>query len=91
MEVSLKKVRDLYPEGKIICVEEYFTPEKKWTSKFADGTDVRDPDLYYTYGLNFVVSFCVREGAEKVTFKIIDKNDEICYPDFKISELNEDI
>jgi hypothetical protein len=89
MKPSLQKVRDLYPEGKIICVEEYFTPEKKWTSLLSDGTDVRDPDLYYTYGLNFVLEFCVREGAEKVTIKVVDKDDKVCYPDYRVEELYE--
>ena len=89
MKITLQKVHDLYPDGKIICVEEYFSQEKKWTSILPDGSDVRDPDLYYKFGLNFVVALCGQNGATQISFQVLDANNEICFPDFYISELNE--
>lgn len=90
MKITLNKVKALYPEGKIVCVEEYYTKDKRWTSRLSDGTDVRDPDLYYRYGLNYVIAQCIREQATDIQFKVLDSEGEYCYPDFKVSELDED-
>jgi len=96
MKINLKHVKNLYPDGEVICVEEYFIPfdpnnslSMKWTSIFPDGTDVRDPDLYYKYGLNFVVAMCIQHGAQLISFKILNTNKEYCYPNFYVTELYE--
>lgn len=98
MNITLKKVHELYPDGKIICVQECFLPlnpnnpnsqTMSWTSILPDGTDVRDPDLYYKYGLNFIIAKCVENGAKQISFRILDEINEYTFPDFYITELNE--
>lgn len=89
MKISLQKVHDLYPNGKVICVEEYFSNNQNWTAILPDGTDVRDPDLYYKFGLNFVVAMCIQNGATQISFKLLDENKEYSFPDFYTTELNE--
>jgi hypothetical protein len=61
----------------------------KWSSILPDGTDVRDPELYYKYGLNFVVAKCIEQKAQQISFKILDEDKEYCYPDFYVTELYE--
>ena len=85
--ITIENVKKLYPGCKVVSVEEYYTREKKWTKLFADGTVVNDPDLYYEFGMNYVIARCIQEGAEEIQLKLKDKNGEYCYPDFKISEL----
>jgi len=88
MKISIDPVLNLYPHCKIVNVEEYFDPANKWVSRLPDGTDVRDPDLYYGYGLNYVIGLCARDGKAKlIQLHIIDEQGEHCYPDFKIEEL----
>jgi len=88
MKITIDPVYTLYPHCKIINVEEYFNNTKKWTAILPDGNDVRDPELYYTYGLNFVIGMCAKDGsATIVQLHVIDENGEHCYPDFKIEEL----
>jgi hypothetical protein len=88
MVITLDKIREIYPNSKIIAVEEYFSPAiGKWTSILSDGMDVRDPDLYYQYGLHFVVGQCIKDGANIIQFKLIDETKEYCYPDFRVTEL----
>ena len=98
MKVTLKKLHELYPDCKIICVEECFlrlnpndpdSQTMRWVSILPDGTDVRDPDMYYKFGLNFVVAMCAQKGATQISFRILDSNKEYGYPDFYITELNE--
>lgn len=89
MKFTIENVTRLYPNSKIICVEEYFTLKNKWTSLFNDGTDVRDPDLYFKYGLNFVIAKCIADGATQINFKLIDEDKNYTYPDFKVEELDE--
>lgn len=96
MKINLKHVHNLYPNSKIICVEEYFVPfdpmnplSMKWSSILPDRTDVRDPELYYKYGLNFIVTMCIQQNAQQISFKILDTNKEYCYPDFYVTELYE--
>ena len=88
MKITLKKIHDLYPNGKIICVEEYRSTNY-WTSILPDGTDVRDSDLYYKYGLNFVVTLCIQNNVEMISFKVLNEDKEYCFPDYKPSELIE--
>jgi hypothetical protein len=89
MKITTEPIRRLYPGCKIVNVEEFYDSIlKKWSSVFLDGTDVRDPDLYYKYGLNFVIAKCMQEGANKIQFKVLDKKNNYCYPDFATTELN---
>jgi hypothetical protein len=93
MTISLKKVRDLYPNGKVVNVEEYYHPLLKWSSILPNGTDVRDSDLYYAVGVEGVIKMCITAGAERIQFKISDSvgggKREYCFPDYKVRELIE--
>ena len=88
MSIDLTPVRTLY--NKVINVEEYFHPVKKWTSILPNGHKVTNPELYYTdipNNLELVVQACIDAGAIMIQFRCKDKRGEECYPDYKISEL----
>lgn len=101
MKVDLSKVTNLY--DKIVSIEEYYHPEKKWTNILQDGTDLKQPDIYYreldmkvpsSGEIEFnddvierVVKKCIASGATMIQFSCRDKKGEECYPDYKVSEL----
>ncbi len=101
-KINLTPIRTLYE--KIISIEEYYTPQSKWTHLLPDGSDLRKEDVYYR-ALNMqvpesggeiqfadniiekIVQKCIDAGAMIIQFKCRDKNKELCYPDYKVSEL----
>ncbi len=86
--IDLSKVYALYP--KIICIEQWFAPYGQWT-RIMDidkvNYPISDPSLYYEYGIRWLIARCKISGGTAVQFRCKDKDGELCYPDFKISEL----
>lgn len=88
-KVNLDKVWKLY--RKVVSVEEFRHPVKKWTSILDDGSDVKSNDdmKYHRLGLEGVVQACIDSGATHIQFLCRDENKKACYPDYKIEELIE--
>lgn len=94
-EIDLEKVWSLY--YKVINIEEYYHPVKKWTSILPNGIDVREEMLYIGVDptkdfdgdppRERVVKLCIEAGATKIKFRCLDENKEKCFPDYNVSEL----
>ncbi len=101
MKINMKKVWGLYP--KVICIEEYYTPAKKWTNVLPDGTFINDINKYFIHPQDSifktvkdedfdmprqrVVIMCIEQGATRIQFRRRDEKGELCYPDYSVEEL----
>ncbi len=98
-QIDMQRVWDLY--DKVLNVEEYYHPWRKWTTYLPTGTQVSDPDLYVSTDVDIfgdrenqidpirarVVCMCIEADAVKICFRCRDKKGDECFPEYTIEEL----
>lgn len=86
-KIDLSGPRTLY--DKVINVEEYYKPGIGWTSLLADGRNLKESDMYYQFGVEYVVLLCIQQGATQIQFRCSKEGliGKYGYPDYRVEEL----